>query len=173
MDCCELKLNLFDKISHTMVTASTEELIEELGVHFESLYQLPPLASRIYAILILNGNDGMTFEQLMEQTEASKSSVSTSITLLLQTDKVDYFTKAGDRKRYFRNKKNHLKLRLGNYKTIIEKEMELFSKTSAYLKAYDLKTYKENLCYTTIYLDHLKESKKILEATLEKLENAS
>ena len=156
-----------------MVTASTEELIEEMGVHFESLYHLPPLASRIYAILILNGNGGMTFEQLMEQTEASKSSVSTSINLLLQTDKVDYFTKAGDRKRYFRNKKNHLKLRLSNYKTIIEKEIELFGKTSAYMKAFDLKSYKENLCYTTIYLDHLKESKKILEATLEKLENAS
>jgi len=156
-----------------MVTASKEELIEELGMHFEGLYHLPPLASRIYSILILNGYGGMTFDQLMEQTEASKSSVSTSINLLMQTDKVDYFTKAGDRKRYFKNKKNHLKLRLGNYKTLIENEIELFGKTSAYLKAYDLKTYKENLCYTTIYIDHLKESKKILEATLDKLENAS
>jgi len=156
-----------------MVTASKEELIEDLGVHFEGLYHLPPLACRIYSILILNGYDGMTFDQLMGQTEASKSSVSTSINLLIQTDKVDYFTKAGDRKRYFRNRKNHLKLRLGNYKNLIEREIELFGKTSAYLKAFNLKTYKENLCYTTIYIDHLKESKKILEATLDKLENAS
>jgi HTH-type transcriptional regulator, glycine betaine synthesis regulator len=156
-----------------MVTASKEELIEELGVHFESLYHLPPLACRIYSILILNGYGGMTFEELIEQTEASKSSVSTSINLLMQTDKVDYFTKPGDRKRYFRNRKNHLKLRLSNYKSLIEREIDLFGKTSAYLKAFDLKTYKENLCYTSIYIDHLKESKKILEVTLDKLENAS
>lgn len=156
-----------------MVTASKEELIEELGIHFEGLYHLPPLASRIYSILILNGYDGMTFEQLMEQTEASKSSVSTSINLLMQSGKVEYFTKPGDRKRYFRNRKNHLKLRLGNYKSLIEKEIELFGKTSDYMKAFDLKTYKENLCFTSIYMDHLKESKKILEATLVKLENAS
>jgi len=64
-------------------------------------------------------------------------------------------------------------LRLGNYKTLIENEIELFGKTSAYLQAFDLKTYKENLCYTSIYIDHLKESKKVLEATLDKLENAS
>ncbi len=156
-----------------MVTASKEELIEELGMHFEVLYHLPPLASRIYAILILNGYDGMTFDQIMEQTEASKSSVSTGINLLMQTNKIEYFTKAGDRKRYFRNRKNHLKLRLGNYKDLIEKEIVLFEKTSAYMKAFDLKTYKENLCYTSIYIDHLKESKKILEATLKKLEQAS
>jgi DNA-binding transcriptional regulator GbsR (MarR family) len=156
-----------------MVTASKEELIEELGMHFESLYHLPPLASRIYAILILNGYDGMTFDKIMEQTDASKSSVSTSINLLMQTNKIEYFTKAGDRKRYFKNRKNHLKLRLGNYKDLIEKEIALFGKTSAYMKAFDLKTYKDNLCYTSIYIDHLKESKKILEATLGKLENAS
>lgn len=156
-----------------MVTASKEELIEELGIHFEGLYHLPPLASRIYSILILNGYDGMTFEQLMVQTEASKSSVSTSINLLMQTNKVEYFTKSGDRKRYFRNRKNHLKLRLGNYKNLIEREIDLFGKTSAYLKAHNNKTYQDNLCYTSIYIDHLKESKKILEATLDKLENAS
>lgn len=156
-----------------MVTASKEELIEELGIHFEGLYHLPPLASRIYSILILNGYEGMTFEQLMEKTEASKSSVSTSINLLIQTNKVEYFTKAGDRKRYFRNRKNHLKLRLGNYKTLIDREIELFGKTSDFLKAFNNKTYKENLCYTSIYIDHLKESKKILEATLDKLEGAS
>lgn len=156
-----------------MVTARKEELIEELGIHFEGLYHLPPLASRIYSILILNGYDGMTFEQLMEQTEASKSSVSTSINLLMRANKVEYFTKSGDRKRYFRNRKNHLKLRLGNYKSLIEREIDLFGKTSAYLKMFNNKTYQENLCYTSIYIDHLKESKKILEATLDKLENAS
>ncbi len=155
-----------------MVTANKEELVEELGVHFENLYHLPPLASRIYAILILNGYGGLTFEEIMDLTEASKSSVSTSINLLIQTNKVAYFTKAGDRKRYFKNKKNHLKLRLSNYLTLIDTEIELFQKTSGYMKTMEPKSYEENLCYTSIYIDHLKESKKILETTLAKLEQA-
>jgi len=159
-------------LKFSMVTANKEELVEELGLHFETLYHLPPLAARIYAILILNGYSGLTFKELMTLTEGSKSSVSTSINLLIQTDKVEYFTKAGDRKRYFKNKKNHLKLRLSNYLTLIETEIGLFQKTSGFLKAADPKTYKDNLCYTSIYIDHLKDSKKILKSTLDKLEKA-
>ncbi|MEX2350291.1 MAG: transcriptional regulator [Flavobacteriaceae bacterium] len=156
-----------------MTTHNKEELIEELGVHFENLYHLPPLATRIYAILILNGNDGLTFEELMGLTEASKSSVSTSINLLLQTSKIEYYTKPGDRKRYFKKKKDHLKLRLSNYTTIIDKEIGLFQKTSEFMKATDLKAYKDNLCYTSIYIDHLHQVRKTLEETLQKLEKVS
>lgn len=156
-----------------ITTLSKEELIEELGVHFENLYHLPPLATRIYAILILNGSKGLTFVSLIELTEASKSSVSTSINLLMQTDKIEYFTKPGDRRRYFKKKSNHLKLRLTNYMNIIEKEVELFEKTAAYMQAHDLTSYNENLCCTSIYIDHLKNSKQLLETTIQKLENAS
>ncbi len=156
-----------------MTPYTKEELIEELGIHFENLYHLPPLATRIYAILILNGNDGLTFEELMDLTEASKSSVSTSIKLLLQTNKIEYFTKAGDRKRYFKKKKDHLKLRLSNYMEIIDREIGLFQKTSGFMKATDIKTYEDNLCYTSIYIDHLHQIKITLEETLHKLENVS
>ena len=33
-----------------------KELIEALGMHFENLYKMPPLATRIYAMLILTGD---------------------------------------------------------------------------------------------------------------------
>lgn len=65
-----------------------EKLIEEIGVHFESVYNLPPLAARIYAILIMGNEEGYSFEALVEEVAASKSTVSTSLNLLLQLQKL-------------------------------------------------------------------------------------
>src|SRR5690554_6219795 len=105
------------------------DLIEELGVHFEQLHLLSPLAARIYAILLVEEQEGKTFEELTEMTAASKSTVSNSINLLLQAEMIEYFTVSGDRKRYFRKKPNHFKSRLDKYLYLIDKEISLFDKT--------------------------------------------
>ena len=76
-------------------------LIEKLGVHMESQDQLAPLAARIYASLILTGKAGQTFEELVSQLKASKSTVHTHLNSLQTQGRVSYFTKTGDRKRYF------------------------------------------------------------------------
>ena len=78
-----------------------EEIIETLGLHLEKEYNLPPLAARIYAILILTDEDGITFEDCLEKRGASKSSTSTSLNLLQNMGLITYFTKPGDRRRYF------------------------------------------------------------------------
>lgn len=75
-------------------------LIEELGVHMERK-NLPPLAARIMATLILSGKKGVTFDELVNDLHAGKSSISTHLDHLQQTARVEYFTKPGDRKRYF------------------------------------------------------------------------
>lgn len=156
-----------------MKTPNKEELIESLGIHFENLYHLPPLATRLYALLILTGKDGLTFEELIEATEASKSSVSTSITLLLQTEKIEYFTKAGDRKRYFRKKTNYLKTRLSNYLDQINKELKLFESTCMYMSERNVKSYEEHQKITNIYKTYLESTKAIMENTLKELEYVS
>ncbi len=76
-------------------------LIEKLGVHMESQDQLAPLAARIYASLILTGKTGQTFDELVTQLKASKSTVCTHLNSLQTQGRVSYFTKTGDRKRYF------------------------------------------------------------------------
>jgi len=79
-----------------------DELIELFGIHFETYYNLPPCASRLLGILILNSRTkGLTFEELVEQENASKSTISTNINLLLKLGKISYYTKPGDRKKYF------------------------------------------------------------------------
>lgn len=75
-------------------------LIEELGVQLEE-DQYTPVAARIFATMILNGKQGITFDQLVNDLNASKSSVSTHLEQLQISNKVRYFTKPGDRKRYF------------------------------------------------------------------------
>lgn len=75
-------------------------LIERLGVHLEA-DNLAPLAARIFATLILTGKKGITFDGLVKDLSAGKSSISTHLDQLQNTNKVKYFTKPGDRKRYF------------------------------------------------------------------------
>ena len=77
-----------------------KNLIEELGVHLEGDH-LAPLAARILATLILSGKKGVTFEELVKELNAGKSTVSTHLDHLQNTNRVTYFTKTGERKRYF------------------------------------------------------------------------
>ena len=93
------------------------ELIELFGIHFERLYNISPLGGRILATLVIDGcKSGLTFDTLVEKMQASKSSVSTNLNLLLKTGRIEYFTVAGDRKKYF--KAAPLSQRLKNYLTI-------------------------------------------------------
>ncbi|MCM4160175.1 transcriptional regulator [Antarcticibacterium flavum] len=76
------------------------ELIEQMGVLFEK-ENLAPLAARIFATVILTGKQGITFDELVNDLNTSKSTVSTHLEYLQATNRVQYFTKTGDRKRYF------------------------------------------------------------------------
>jgi len=108
-----------------------EELIEMFGIHFESLYNLPPLASRILGILIVDScKKGITFETLVEQMKASKSSVSTNLNLLLKLEKISYYTIPGDRKKYF--KPSLFSERLSNYLRILEFEKKIIDRMLSY-----------------------------------------
>ncbi|MBT0607067.1 GbsR/MarR family transcriptional regulator [Aequorivita echinoideorum] len=78
-----------------------ERLIEKLGVHIESKDQLAPLAARILSTLILSGKKGSTFESLVSELSASKSTISTHLTTLQAANRITYHTKCGDRKKYF------------------------------------------------------------------------
>lgn len=77
------------------------DLVEKLGIHFEKKDQLAPVAARILAYIILTGKSGTTFEDLVSNLCASKSTISTHLNHLQDLKKLNYFTKTGDRKKYF------------------------------------------------------------------------
>lgn len=77
------------------------DLVERLGVFLERKDQLAPVAARILSYVILTGKSGTTFDDLVINLGASKSTISTHLTHLQNLKKLVYFTKTGDRKKYF------------------------------------------------------------------------
>lgn len=78
-----------------------KRLIEKLGIQMEKEHQLAPVAARIFATLIMVGKKGSTFEELVTNLNAGKSTVSIHLEHLQATNRIEYYTKSGDRKRYF------------------------------------------------------------------------
>ena len=119
-----------------------EEIIELFGVHFEKHHNMPPLAARIFATIILNTREkDLTFEELVCITGASKSSVSTNVNLLLDTNKITYYTVCGERKKFF--KPTSLSERIKNHLQIVKSEQNIIKRIKAYETKYNLKAIDE------------------------------
>lgn len=155
-----------------MVPCSEEKrkLIEEIGLNFQEKHNFTPLAGRIYAIMILSRGEGYSFEELMSLTEASKSSVSTNLNLLIQLKYVEFFTKPGDRRRYFRSTKNYLKLTLKEHLLAIEEELRLVEKINKYNCEHNPQRFRKNESLGLIFQKHLEAQKKNIQATLQKMD---
>ena len=147
-----------------------DELIETLGVHLEVENNLPPLAARIYAILVLTNEDGLTFDDCLEKRGAGKISVSTSLNLLLNMGIVTYFTKPGDRRRYFTlaERKTFFLSKLEESLKRIEKEKEIFALVQNYFKNNNPKKYEESKAKTGVYLNYITKHETLLKEQIEK-----
>ena len=76
------------------------ETIEETGKVFEK-FGLTPMQGRIVAYFTISDPPEKTFDELVRFFMASKSSISNSLSFLLQNKIIDYKTFSSDRKRYF------------------------------------------------------------------------
>lgn len=146
-----------------------EKLVEEMGVYFEITQQLTPLASRIYALLGLCPKAGHSFEEIIELTKSSKSSVSTNINLLLQSGIIEYYTKSGDRKRYFRLSKKYLVVNLEKLRNRAVEELTLFDKINSYNRTYNPKKFEKHREIVGFYQEYLKTQYRNLESTINKM----
>ncbi|MCM4166663.1 hypothetical protein KCTC52924_01510 [Arenibacter antarcticus] len=109
------------------------QLIEELGVYFENNKILSPLAARIFSMMILTDQEGISFDEFVEGLDASKSSISTNLQLLQASGRIVYFTKPGERKRYFKVSPNDILDQL-------EKKIEQWeTEKKMHLKVYEFK----------------------------------
>ncbi|MEL1240229.1 GbsR/MarR family transcriptional regulator [Flavobacterium flavipallidum] len=144
-----------------------EEIIELYGNYFEKLYNIPPLAARILGTLITDGcKTGLTFDALVEKLGASKSSISTNLNLLLNIEKITFFTKAGDRKKYF--KPANLSQRLANFLKLIDSEMIIIDRLIDYREATaSCSEEKCNLENVKAYRTHIIEAKKLFIKTID------
>ena len=114
------------------MSLSQKALENELSKHFMESLHLSPLESRIYSFLLLCPKPGHTFDEIVENSESSKSSVSTALNRLLDLGKIEFFTKEGERKRYFKLSKNYLESNLRKTQKMIMAELDIFKKVQEF-----------------------------------------
>ncbi len=146
-----------------------EKIVEEVGVHFEQTKHLPPLAARIYAMLILSPRSGCSFDELVELSKSSKSSVSTNVNLLLNIGVLEYYTKTGERKRYFRLSKNYLAVALKKAKEQVAEELTILDKVSGFIGKYCQEKKEKHRKFECLFRDYLQAEHDNLESTILKM----
>lgn len=155
---------------------NNEELIDffqDFSSHHETMYNFPPLTSKIYTYIMCNNfREGVTFDEIVEKLNASKSSVSNSLNLLINNNQIEHFSKIDERRRFFRLNPEYLSIRLNVIRDTLEKEKSLT------LRMQELKT-KNGLelikCTKRmhIYIEHLENATHSLTETIEKLKNSN
>lgn len=103
-----------------------KRLIERLGVIHEKS-GMTPASGRILALLTVSPIIELSFDQIRETLNLSKSATSNAINMLMNVEKVEYITHSGDRKRYFRSK-------IGSWRETIKSSFKHFQQTSDVLE---------------------------------------
>lgn len=146
-----------------------KELIEEIGMGVEERAGLSPLASRIYALLTMSSANGLTFDEIKGTIEASKSSISVNINVLLQLKYVEYYTKPGDRKRYFKVSKYFQLKFLELYLESLDKQITLVDKINSYNKEYQKEKFVNEKSLGIITQDYLTKMRVLVSKTIDKI----
>lgn len=145
-------------------------LIEDIGMILEYRADLAPLAARIYATLLISSNEGLTFDEIIELVQASKSSVSNNLNILVQLQYVDYFTKPGNRKRYFRTSKFYVQNALEQYMALINKEIEIINRVDAYNKVNNPKRFKDEKPDKILFREYLNDERNLITTKLQEID---
>ena len=82
------------------LTREQEELIERFGV-IQEQSGFAPASARVNALLTVSDKTSLTFDEIRETLQLSKSATSNAINNLLVLGRIGYKTQLGDRKRYF------------------------------------------------------------------------
>lgn len=151
------------------ITNEKKQLIEEIGLGIEERLSISPLAGRIYALLILSSYEGLTFEEIRDYMQASKSSISVNINVLTQLGYVTYHTKPGDRKRYFKITKYYQIQSLELYLQSLKKEMTIVQKINSYNSEHHPEKFSAEESLGEISQDYLLKFQKLIKDTIQKI----
>jgi DNA-binding transcriptional regulator GbsR (MarR family) len=131
------------------------ELIEEIGIYHEN-NGFQPAVARVMGLLLVSDKPELTFDEISETLNISKSATSNALNMLLNTGHLEYTTFSGDRKRYFRIKSS-------NWREMFNRKMEDLSGLNDLLKRVlevrnrDSQVYDQKLQSFISFLDYLKQ----------------
>ena len=108
----------------------TEPLLhQDLASFYGKTYNLPPLAARIYAYLLFDfEKEGISFDELVEIFDASKSSVSSNLNLLIKEQLISDIHKPQLRKRFFIINEHYVKNRFQQIISRLQAELEIMNR---------------------------------------------
>ena len=130
-----------------------QDLVERLGVFMEQKEQLAPVAARILSHIILIGKTGTTFEDLVRDLCASKSTISTHLNHLADLKRIVYFTKPGDRKKYYTMNDDSILQSIDTMMDSWIKQKELHLEIKAYKNEFNAKNTDEKLNFDLDFHD--------------------
>ncbi|GHC43645.1 GbsR/MarR family transcriptional regulator [Ulvibacter litoralis] len=147
-------------------------LVEKLGVHLENREQLAPVAARILSYIILTGKKGATFEDMVTILCASKSTISTHLNHLQDLKKIVYFTKTGDRKKYFTINSDmivqHIDTMINEWKEVKSLHLEIKNYKEAF-NTHETEEEKFELNFHDNYIKFIDEASASIEELRSKL----
>lgn len=146
-------------------------LIEDIALVIEDRANLSPLAARIYASLILASNEGMTFDDITVLNQASKSSVSNNMNVLIKLKYIEYYTKPGQRKRFFKASDLYLKTALEKYNELFDKEIKVVEKINDFNKKNNPEKFKKEESFGSLYQEHLNATKEGFKNKINQISN--
>jgi DNA-binding transcriptional regulator GbsR (MarR family) len=113
-----------------------KKIFQDAVKFYGTVLNLPPLASKIYSYLIFDFDKvGITFDEFVVVFSASKSSVSTSVSLLLNLQLIVDINKMDERKRYFFANDDYKRIRFEKIVQKMKDELKLMD---------DLKNFRGN-----------------------------
>ena len=85
-----------------MLSDQQKLLVEKIGLVYEA-EGLSPAVSRVLGLLFVSDKPELTFDEVRETLQLSKSATSNALNIAIKLNRVEYITKPGDRKRYFKS----------------------------------------------------------------------
>lgn len=142
------------------LTEQQKTLIEKIGITIEN-EGLQPVAARIIGLLYVSDKPELTFDEITEALRISKSATSNGINLLLQTERLEYITFSGDRRRYFR-------LKISDWRQDFTRRIEHMTKFNILLRqVLEVRTketpeYNKNISELIDFLDYVFQNMPVL-----------
>ena len=140
-------------MKETKLTKDQQQLIERVGVIFEGT-GLAPAPARVSALLMVVPEAELPFDDISRLLNLSKSATSNALNFLMNMNKVEYLTKPGERKRYFR-------VKIMSWKEDMLKAFQGLSAMSTVYKEVlkqrpkDTREFNRSLADMTAFIDHM------------------
>lgn len=138
------------------LTFSVEPSIyQDLVSFYGEVFHLPPLAAKINSLLIFDfERKGISFEELVDYYKASKSSVSTSLQLLLE-HRLIAEKESASRKRYFVTNDRFIRIRFEEIVRRLQIELTLIDRLSDFRGEQDGASQQKLLIYRELLTNNL------------------